>query len=84
MKTSLKLYAAAIAMLSVTSLPLSSAEITEQQDVLQELKQDIQLDFKQELHSQLEQLKQGAKQQLQQQVKHWLQQSVESIKQGLN
>lgn len=74
MKTSLKRYAAAIAILSVSSLPLTAAELTGQTDVLQEFSQHIQQDLRQQLQDQLEVLKQNTQQQLKQQVEQLLQQ----------
>ena len=79
MKTSLKRYAAAIAILSVISLPLTAAELTGQDDALPELTQYIQQDLRQQLQDQLVVLKQSTKQQLQQQVKQLLQQSIQLV-----
>lgn len=74
MKTSLKRYAAAVAILSVSSLPLSAVELTGQTDLLPEFSQHIQQELRQQLQDQLDVLKQNTQQQLQHQVEQLLQQ----------
>lgn len=73
MQTSLKHNAIAIAILLVSSLPLTAAEQNGQHDMLPELPQQIQQDLQQQLQHQFEMLKQSTQQQIKQLLQQFLQ-----------
>ncbi|MEE2002671.1 hypothetical protein QWY20_14520 [Alkalimonas sp. MEB108] len=68
MKTSLTTYMTGILMLSSTGLPVYSAEVAEQSDLLEQLRQQIHQDIRQQFQNHFEELKQRTQLQLQQSV----------------